>query len=216
MIAVIQCAGSKKKGTGYFVDGAGSPLVFVARPDLAPASARVRHVHPDGPASGGGTWRDEVVAYNKETVNPLALHTAWDLYEPPAYRRLVSRLGVQNVFVLSAGWGLVRADFKLPQYDITFNTGAKKKRPWTHRRKSDSYHDFCQLPGNTSDQVFYFGGHDYVGLFCELTSDLQAPRTVYYKSVAPPRAPGCQLERFPARRDTNWHYDCVDWFVSQA
>lgn len=150
MIAVIQCAGSKQPDTGYSVTRSGEQLRFIARPEIAPHSERYRHVHPDG-----HTWLEEVLAYNGCSDNPLRLHAAWELYEPAAFRRLVSHLGVENVYVLSAGWGLVRSDFLLPQYDITFTSAVKKKRPWMHRRKSDMYRDFCHLPEDTTDEVYF-------------------------------------------------------------
>lgn len=215
MIAVIQCAGSKQRHTGYFTTRSGDRLLFVARPEMAPHAGAYRHVHPDGLAPGGHTWRDEVLAYNANLDNPLSLYTAWELYEPPAYGRLVSHLGVENVFVLSAGWGLIRSDFRTPQYDITFTSAVKKKRPWTHRRKSDVYRDFRHLPEATTDEVYFFGGKDYVQLFCHLTRHVRGPRTVYYNSAVPPRAPGCRVERYHANRKMNWHYDCVDSFVSR-
>lgn len=215
MIAIIQCAGSKRQDTGHFMTGSGDRLMFVARPELAPRSATYRHVHPDDLTPDGLTWRQEVLAYNGKADNPLRLHTAWELYRPPAYRHLVAHLGAKQVFVLSAGWGLVRSDFRTPQYDITFTSAVKKKRPWSHRRKSDAYDDFRHLPETTTDPIFFFGGKDYIGLFCQLTNHVQGPRTIYHNSADAPRAPECKLERFPANRRTNWHYDCVEWFTSR-
>jgi hypothetical protein len=117
--------------------------------------------------------------------------------------------------VLSAGWGLIQGDFKTPQYDITFTSAVKKKRPWTHRRQSDAYHDLCQLPVDRTDDVYFFGGKDYVGLFSHLTRQYRGSRTVYYNSSVPPRAPGCRIEQYPASRNMNWHYDCADSFLAR-
>jgi hypothetical protein len=55
MIAVIQCAGTKQRGTGYFTTRSGERLLFVARPEMAPTSDEYRYVHPDGIASDGRT-----------------------------------------------------------------------------------------------------------------------------------------------------------------
>lgn len=55
------------------------------------------------------------------------------------------RLGVSNVFILSAGWGLVRADYPLPVYDITVAKPAKSADSYKWRRPTDEYHDFCHL-----------------------------------------------------------------------
>lgn len=214
MIAVIQCAGSKQEGAGHFVSETGTPICFVAHPEKAPHSEPFSFARPDDLAPTGRTWREAILAYNAKPDNPLHLYPAWELYEPVAYRRLVTHLGGENVFILSAGWGLVRSDFRLPKYDITFSAAVKKVRPWSYRRKTDVYGDFNQLPQTSVDPIFFFGGHDYTRLFCQLTRRAQAPRTVYYNSADPPRAPGCRLQRFLTAKRTNWHYDCVEWFVS--
>jgi hypothetical protein len=39
--------------------------------------------------------------------------------------RLVEKFGIEKVFILSAGWGLIRADFLTPNYDITFSGSAE-------------------------------------------------------------------------------------------
>lgn len=216
MIAVIQCAGSKNPAAGYLVSDSGDRLMFVARPDLAPSTDAQRFVHPDDQgASAGYSWREEVVAYNERSDDPLRLYRAWELYKPATYGRLVSKLGAEQVYILSAGWGLVRSDFRLPQYDITFTSQVKKKRPWAHRRQSDVYRDLSQLPDNTTAPVYFFGGKDYVRLFCDLTRGIAGPRTVFYNSAVPPRAPGCSLEPFDANRNRNWHYDCAEWFLDR-
>jgi hypothetical protein len=43
-----------------------------------------------------------------------------EIREPSA----VDRFGLENVYVLSASWGLIRADFLTPYYDITFSSSA--------------------------------------------------------------------------------------------
>ena len=45
---------------------------------------------------------------------------------PSVYRELVHALGAENVFILSAGWGLLSADFLTPNYDITFSATAER------------------------------------------------------------------------------------------
>ena len=42
--------------------------------------------------------------------NALRLLPAYRLYENTVYGRLVDRLGMQKVYILSAGWGLIRAN----------------------------------------------------------------------------------------------------------
>jgi len=45
------------------------------------------------------------------------------------------------------------------------------------------------LPDETEDEILFFGGKDYVALFCELTKDMTSRRTVFYGSAEPPAAP---------------------------
>jgi hypothetical protein len=86
-----------------------------------------------------------LLRYNRKPAgNPLGLYSAWQLYENKAYARLVDQLGIDRVYILSAGWGLIRADFLTPCYDITFSQSADS---YKRRRKADRYQDFgcCRI-----------------------------------------------------------------------
>src|ERR1700729_1347462 len=112
MMVVIQCAASKRAGAGHLVSGSGKPFVFVAEPQDPPADRAHVYPRPDDPSGEGTSWRQALVKYNEEArANPLCLYPAWQLYENKTYGRLVDRLGLQKVYILSAGWGLIRADF---------------------------------------------------------------------------------------------------------
>jgi len=67
----------------------------------------------------------------------------------------VTRFGVKNVYILSAGWGLICADFLTPAYDITFSPSAA---PYKRRRKTDRYEDFRMLPDKAEREIVFFGG----------------------------------------------------------
>jgi hypothetical protein len=121
------------------------------------------------------------------------------------YTGLVDKFGSVNVFVLSAGWGLIRSGFLTPQYDITFSPGAD---PYKRRRRADRYLDFQQL-ASRDEQVLFLGGADYLPLFCALTAHVQAGRIVYFNSVRPPDVPHCRAIRYETTRKTNWHYACA-------
>ncbi|HWO36453.1 MAG TPA: hypothetical protein VNO32_47305 [Candidatus Acidoferrum sp.] len=41
------------------------------------------------------------------------------------------------------------------------------------------------LPDETEDEILFFGGKDYVALFCRLTKDVKSRRTVFYSSAEP-------------------------------
>lgn len=120
MIAVIQCAASKRSDAGRLRTAHGVPVEFVADPQAAPADPSRTYARPDDLSDNRTSWRQLLVAYNQEPgSNPLGLYPAYQLYENRAYGRLVDSFGLSNVYVLSAGWGLIRADFLTPHYDIT-------------------------------------------------------------------------------------------------
>ena len=203
-IVVIQCAASKQPDAGYLQTGNGRKVMFVAQPNLAPENADYIYARPDGRVDTDLSWRQQLLVYNREPAdNPLGLLPAWQLYKNPTYELLYQKCGPDNLYILSAGWGLIRADFLTPCYDITFSNNAEK---YKRRSRRDDYNDCRMLPDGTTKPVVFFGGQKYVPQFCELTSRVQGPRHVFYNAVNPPDAPGCQLHRFETRTRINWHY----------
>jgi hypothetical protein len=212
MIVVIQCAATKRKDAGCLVSASGTPVVFVARPELAPASSAHLYARPDDPSGNGKSWREMLSAYNERPDNnPLGLYPAYRLYENRAYGRLVDAFGLENVYILSAGWGLIGAAFLTPYYDITFSPSAEG---YKRRRKTDRYRDVCLLPANENSEIVFLGGKDYVPLFCSLTSAVRNKRTVFYNSAFPPDAPGCTTKKFATSTRTNWHYECANALIN--
>jgi hypothetical protein len=210
MIVIIQCAASKAHNAGHLLTPAGAPVTFVAHPEIAPGDNEHAHARPDDDCGSGKSWRDVLVDYNNNSAgNPVGLVAAYRLYDNAVYERLVDGLGIANVYILSAGWGLFRADFLTPYYDITFSASARGKDAYKRRRKADRYEDFCMLPEETEDEIVFFGGKDYIALFCELTRGVKSERTVFYNSAQPPAAPGCMLAKFDTTTRTNWHYFCA-------
>lgn len=214
MKIVIQCAASKDPAAGYFQSATGKRVTFVAHPELASAGNDCLAAHPDDTSDQPGkSWRELVAAYNaRPGKNPLGLFPAYRLYANDTYRALVDRYGVENVYVLSAGWGLIRADFLTPQYDVTFKKQGVD--PFKRRLPSDRFCDFNQLPDNGDDIVF-FGGKDYLPFFCHLTGSMRSRRLVFYNSQSRPIAPGCVLIRYETKTRTNWHYACARGFAAE-
>lgn len=210
MIIVIQCAASKNPAAGYFITNTGKPVMFVADPQAAPDARDRVYARPDDRLESGATWRGMLLKYNEHPdLNPFGLFRAYELYDNKTYKRLVDRFDLPNVYILSAGWGLIRADFLTPQYDITFSMSAE---PYKRRGKRDRYDDFRMLPEDPTDVVF-IGGKDYLPLFCTLTSDVRGSKTVFYNSGNLPTAHGCQLRRFETTTRTNWHYECANALI---
>ena len=174
----------------------------MASPSPRPASQGVCVVHAEGYA-----------AFFTLPIHNFWLYLlshAYRLYKNRAYVDLVERLGTRSVYVLSAGWGLIRSDFLTPQYDITFRGSAQR---YKRRRQRDVYLDFCQLQDVGDGPVLFFGGKDYLPLFAKLTADLRAERVVFFNSNTPPQVPGCALVRYETTAKTNWHYGCVCAFL---
>jgi len=214
MIVVIQCAARKQPvPRSFYGPPDGRRVHFVADPAAAPHDPTLIYVRPDDRFDDDKTWRDQLLMYNRfRASNWHDMYPAYQLYDNKTYDRLVRKFTVRGVYILSAGWGLVSADFLLPHYDITFSPSAE---PYARRRKSDRYNDFRMLPDATDDHVIFFGGKDYVPLFCNLTQNVRGPRTVFYNSATPPEAPGCKLVTYETSTRTNWHYECANAFLDR-
>lgn len=213
MIVVIQCAATKNPSAGHMKTSDGKPVMFVANPQAAPARPDLVYARPDDLSDTGVPWRRVLLEYNEHPGNnPFGLRPAHQLYKNKTYERLTKRFGLENVFSLSAGWGLISATFLTPQYDITFSAPAEA---YKRRGKREHYSDLCMLPETANDVVF-LGGKDYLPLFCALSSAVRGRKTVFYNSRSVPDAPGCKLERFETSARTNWHYECANALISGA
>jgi hypothetical protein len=159
MKIVIQCAGSKRKSAGSLRTRIGQIVRFVAHPEEALPDSRAKYAHPDEVVEGK-TWRGLLQEYNSNCAktNPLNLSRAYDLYKNHIYRELVDSFGKSNVFILSAGWGLIRSDYLLPSYDITFSPMAEK---FAQRRRRDSFEDFRMSDSDEFETILFFGGKHY-------------------------------------------------------
>ena len=67
--------------------------------------------------------------------NRFGLLPAWRLYRNPTYGILAEHWGLDHLYILSAGWGLIPANFLTPNYDITFSAAQNVQRfkRWRHR-----------------------------------------------------------------------------------
>lgn len=213
MRVVIQCAGSKRSTAGTFKTADGRRVVFVAQPALAPKDDHIHYAHPDDLSDREGkTWREQVADQNRlpgEASSPLC--PAGSLYTPSAYKTLQERFGAEHLFILSAGWGLVRSDFLLPAYDITFSGSAE---PYKRRQATQRFSDFNQLLDEGESDTVFLGGKDYLPLFLKLASAASGRRLVFFNSALPPAAPGCTVQEFRSVRRTNWHYGCAEALAS--
>ena len=142
-------------------------------------------------------------------VNPLGLLPAWQLYKNKTYRLLADTFGPRSLYVFSAGWGLVRSDFMIPNYDITLSPNATGPDKYKRRRKDDRYDDFAMLPADSAGPVVFLGSKAYVPLFCQLTAGCSAHRIIFHNSKIPPEAPDCEIRKYDIPKKTDWHYDAA-------
>ena len=218
IIVVIQCAKGKNSPARHMLTENRKSIFFVAHPQKALSDNSIVYKHPDDLALSGLSWRDLLIEYNSKykdnaSDNPLGLLPAYKLYEPHSYRdiyrELVDKFGYENVFILSAGWGLIPADFLIPHYNITFSDEVRKEEPWAHRGKQDLYNDFAMLPKDTHKPIVFVGTEKYISLFCSLTEDIKSERIVFHNLKDKPKTPGCIPKRFKSRNKRAWHYECA-------
>jgi hypothetical protein len=209
---VMVCAGGKKDS------------FFTAYPDENFVNNAVQNFehHPDEIMNNGITsWRD----YLMNNQNDTNIKKAYELYKstktkyPNIYLDLYHKYNT-NFFILSAGWGLVNSEYRLPKYNITFSNGPNIL-PKNRRKKKSIYKDFNQfykesknLLINPEEDIVFIGGKDYLELFYVLTQDLPNRKIIYYKGNFPTNQPlNCQnfifrnyLHSKPTT-NTNWHYE---------
>lgn len=231
IIVVILCASGKDDSAGCMSAESGGKVrevKFVADPYNAPPDPSVIYKRPDDIAPSGLSWRKELEKYNREhergrSGNPLKLVPAYELYQPQTpykniYRELVEFLGPRNVFILSAGWGLIPADFLTPRYDITFSQAASREKPYTLRQEKDNYlyKDFIKLPEDTSKPVVFLGSKSYIRFFCSLTENIEARKIIFHKSKSESTYPrvlqGYELRRYEAM-PRMWYYECAKQLI---
>ncbi len=211
MKIVIQCAAKKAVSAGCMENKEGNPILFVADPELSPISNDILYARPDDIAENDMSWREMLLSYNQApNNNPLNLYPAYRLYMNRYYGMLVDKYGVNNIYILSAGWGLIRADFLTPKYDITFSPSADK---FKKRKAKDIYQDFNFLPDDSNEDLVLFCGKDYLKLFQILTRNYVGRKIIYYNSKNKPEVAGCDLIKFDTTTRTNWHYECVKAFI---
>lgn len=154
------------------------------------------------------TWRDFVLANQNQNIIP---YKAYELYKSNEYCHLKNTFG-NRFFILSAGWGLVRADFRLPKYDITFSNSSKINKENKRAYNQPGYFDFNHLEDiNDNEDIIYIGGKDYLDLFYALTQNLSNRKIIYWKAKDIPM-PQVNLESFifryyEIRKNQNWYYD---------
>ena len=223
-IIVIACAKGKrnaKEDTGRLQKENNTLVEFVAHPGRPGKSSLPpgrMYARPDDEYDKGKTWRDLLVECNQKSgSNPYGLLKAWKLYTNPIYAELVKDRGTAKVFILSAGWGLVKSDFLLPYYDITFTPTADElnRRDYAVDGYFRDFNDLCPIPEGLEGPIVFFGGKDYLPLFCKLTESSDLLKVVFHIGKRPSLPPGYKPELY-VRTDSGqgtWYFQCASDFI---
>ena len=216
MIIVMACAGRKHNAGRFalrrqFVHFAAHPETYIDFHDGVFAA-------PDDTAEDGQSWREKLAAYNQTPQdNLLGFLPAGELYRPPVYAELAAHVGADKLYILSAGWGLVRSDFLLPDYNITFSPHAD--RGVRRFRTDEQWCDFMQLPTDIIEPVICFGSRAYIRFFTRLTSSIAAPRHAFRRVAVGDEGEakmlgGVRIYDYGTDRRTNWHHACARDFMN--
>ncbi|MGL2999401.1 hypothetical protein [Flavobacterium sp. RSSB_23] len=206
---VMICAGQKNNSffTAYPIEK------FVDNP-----SNNFEH-HPDDiKENSETTWRDYLI----DNQNDKNLLEAYRLYVPRTlpnvYLESHNRF-MANLYILSAGWGLVRANYRLPKYDITFSKATNVSLNARRNFNTTQYQDFNQLDKNDDNDIVFIGSPDYIPLFIHLTENLKNRKIIYWKKKNTPNTYPLPNNSFLYRfylttTNTNWYYELARDFCS--
>jgi hypothetical protein len=214
MKIVVQCSATKNPLAPSLFFGK-RRVEFVAHPEHHPGTNSNATFRPDDLIpSTLLTWRESLAAYNAKGTNPYGLLSAGMLYAQPAYQKLLDYVAAENLYILSAGWGLIRSDYLLPDYDITFSSQCES---WKRRKPCDHFQDFAHLTQDRiveDETVYFFGGKAYLPLYYTLTQALPTRKVVYYRSKSIPENGAFKYIRYDCPGSTNWHYQCIKDFMA--
>jgi hypothetical protein len=171
------------------------------------------------------TWRD-LVLEQKE----CDLVSAYRLYSPPIspdiYKDFYGKFK-NRFYIFSAGWGIIRANFKLPDYNITYST-APNMPEYARRRDNIGWNDINHLKEdsvkfNRDSVIILFVGSDSVPPFCGMTKSIPYEKKILYngekgrKVTETMRGQGFvqrfDYEEYQTDQKTNWHYKAAREFI---
>lgn len=205
MKVIISCC-DRKNGESFSHNG--ETINFVSRVNEVVPDNEL-YFHPDDLIPTENiTWR-ELIA-QQEIRNDLL--KAYNLYRPSIYSSLFEHFG-NDLFIYSAGWGIIRADYKLPKYNVTFSNS--QNIPFYARRNNDDvFNDFNHLEGiERTERIVFIAGSDYVMPFCRQTEDLPNEKIIVYKNqnllndIPYLANNNFQFIHYQTNRRTNWHYE---------
>lgn len=205
MKIIISCC-DRKNGTAFIHNG--EIINFISHVNQVSPNNEM-YYHPDDLIPNETiSWR-ELVAQQEPGSN---LQSSHELYRPPIYSSLFQNFG-NDMYIYSAGWGIIRADFKLPKYNVTFSNNNNIPN-YAKRNRNDKFNDFNHLVDvNINEDIIFMAGNDYVIPFCELTHLLPNKKIIIYKNLAVLNnnpylnTNNFQFVHYETNRRTNWHYE---------
>ena len=211
MKIIISCC-DRKNGEPFIHNG--EMINFVSNVDQVVSDDGI-YVHPDDLVPNEDfTWRDLV---SLQGLNNN-LQPAHELYSPPIYNSLFQHYG-NDLFIFSAGWGIIKADFRLPKYNITFSNNNVPN--YAIRNNGGIFHDFNHLDGIAeNEQILLIAGMDYVIPFCQLTENLPNEKIIIYKNqnllnnIQYLNNGNFQFQHYQTNRCTNWHYEFAQRIIN--
>jgi len=209
---IVMCCSNGKNGS--YLSHNGNKICFVAKGQNE--SFEGISAHPDDLIPNQQySWR-HIIAEQRENCG---LVEAYKLYDNDIYRSLFKKFG-NALYIFSAGWGIVRADFKLPMYNITFSSNSNVEK-WAVRKKDDVYNDFNHLLScDASETIVLLSGIDYIMPFYDLTKNLSNLKIVICKSEKAIKQIQClnndkfQCKYYSTTTSTNWYYSFAKNLIS--
>lgn len=174
------------------------------------------YFHPDDLIPNENiTWRELIAQQEIRDDLPLA----YNLYRPNIYRSLFEQYQ-NDLFIFSAGWGIIRADFRLPKYNVTFSN-SQNIPIYARRNNDDIFNDFNHLLGTEeNERIVLIAGYDYVLPFCQLTENLPNEKIIIYKNQnllnnnPYLNNNNFQFQHYQTNRRTNWHYEFAQRLIN--
>ena len=212
MKIVIGCSGRKN---GFLFSNDNVPINFVSNVNEFISQDRLCF-HPDNLIPNKNiTWR-ELVAQQEVRDDLLP---SYKLYKTEIYNRLFQHYG-DDLFIFSAGWGIVKATYKLPKYNVTFSKN-NNAPIYSIRNSNDIFKDFNQLEGiDDKEKIIFFAGKDYVIPFCKLTKHLPNEKIIIFKNNDVLKnnpfvnKDNFQFINFKTKTRTNWHYEFANNIIN--
>jgi hypothetical protein len=212
MKIIISCC-DRKNGEAFQHNG--NIINFISHKNQLPNGSGL-YFHPDDfIPNENTTWR-ELIA--QQEIRKDLLPT-YELYRPKIYNSLYQTFG-EDLFIFSAGWGIVNAGYKLPKYNITFSRG--NNIPFYAVRNYEAgFNDFNQLENiDVNDKIILIAGKDYVFPFCQLTNHLPNAKIIIYKNAEILKNNpylnhnNFKFFHYVTNRRTNWHYEFADRLIN--